>query len=132
MPAITYKLFVTILPAFLLMLTACNRQDTKHLAKVGEIVQSRGKETLEDIHAQHLSEFSINSVMTSSLIAGRVRSRLQLDQALQKTEIEVIPNGEEVELKGKVNTLAQRQRAVDLAKTTLGVNGVIDKITVEE
>jgi osmotically-inducible protein OsmY len=49
---------------------------------------------------------------------------------LTATPIEVCVEGGTVELRGEVADLEQRRRAVELARSTLGVEQVIDSLTV--
>lgn len=63
---------------------------------------------------------------------ARVSCRLRWDRDLEGASIRVRPAGAgSVELQGNVATLAQRQRAVDLARSTVGVNDVVDRLAGE-
>ena len=59
-------------------------------------------------------------------------ARLRWDKQLADTAIEVVPAGAGVELRGKVRNLEQRRRAVMLADSTAGVEGVKDSLVESE
>ncbi len=63
-------------------------------------------------------------------LSARVENRLRWDRMLADANIEVIGAGSGgVVLKGTVADLSMKQRAVDLARTTLGVERVTDELT---
>jgi hypothetical protein len=64
--------------------------------------------------------------------AARVAARLRWDKALAGADIQVSGPPDAVELAGSVADQAQRQRAVQLAEATAGVEQVVDKLTVAE
>ena len=63
---------------------------------------------------------------------SRVALRLRWDRDMQGAEVQVQTIGPGVvELRGSVADLAQRTRAVQLARATTGVENVLDALTVE-
>ena len=67
-------------------------------------------------------------------IEERVRIRIQTDTAMTNADVFVSPstNKNEVKLRGIVQTMVQKQRAVELAKTTVGVETVVEELAVPE
>ena len=64
-------------------------------------------------------------------VQGRVYGRLHWDKALQNASLDVeVDEGQVVVLNGRVPTSEARQRALQLARDTVGVNAVIDKLTL--
>ena len=63
-------------------------------------------------------------------MAGRVSARLRWDKSLVDAKIEVSEAGTTVELKGTVGEPAQKQRALELAESTAGVEKVTDSLEV--
>ncbi len=57
----------------------------------------------------------------------QVAARLRLDKALAGARLEVDADGAVVTLRGEADE-AQRQRAVDLARSTVGVDRVVDEL----
>jgi osmotically-inducible protein OsmY len=62
-------------------------------------------------------------------LSARVENRLRWDAHLSGLSIEVVTSGAAVTLRGNVPDLPARSRALDLAKTTLGVESVTDEMT---
>ena len=65
-------------------------------------------------------------------VDDRVRLRLKTDVALQGAQLAVTADQGAVRLSGRVETAAQRERAVHLAQTTAGVTRVEQEIAVPE
>ena len=64
-------------------------------------------------------------------VQGRVYGRLHWDKSLESSALEVeIRDGKVAVLKGRVPTIEAKQRAVELARDTVGVNSVIDELTL--
>lgn len=64
-------------------------------------------------------------------IQGRVYSRLRWDKQLYQADLDVdVEEGGIVVLTGTVSDEDEKQRAVQLAEDTVGVNRVIDRLTV--
>jgi osmotically-inducible protein OsmY len=62
----------------------------------------------------------------------QVRERFRLDAFLAPIPFDIVAEGAVIRLKGKVDNDALKKRAVDIAETTIGVEKVIDEITVEK
>lgn len=60
----------------------------------------------------------------------RVRARLEADKQLEGVEFAVSADGATVKLRGVVPNTAARQRAVELAGSTVGVEAVVDELAV--
>ena len=120
-----------LLAGLLLTAAGCSKADTERLARVGRKVTEKAgaisSSTNERLHAGW-QNFPVNLEGTS--LAARVSNRLRWDRELVNTPIEVRATGPVVELKGAVAGLPQRQRAVGLAETTLGVEKVVDCLVV--
>ena len=59
-----------------------------------------------------------------------IHNRLRWDTQLVECNLEVQVKEKEVELKGLVKTAQQRQRAIELAETVVGIEKVSDVIRV--
>ncbi|HYV35560.1 MAG TPA: BON domain-containing protein [Gemmataceae bacterium] len=115
--------------AWLLLLTmsavGCNQQDTDALKRISGNVQARAEVVTGD--AKNNALMSWNTVADSGA-ASHVAARIRWDKELAGNTIEVLALGAGVELRGKVRNLGQRQRAIMLAETTAGVEGVKDSL----
>lgn len=62
----------------------------------------------------------------------RVRARLEGDKQLEGIGFDVSADGTTVKLRGIVPNPEARQRAVELAGTTVGVESVVDELAIPE
>jgi osmotically-inducible protein OsmY len=117
-----------------LSLCGCSEVDTERLAriwhKVGLHVQAL------TVGAQHRlssgwSAFKDRSDSPAAL-RDRITARLRLDKSLAESSIEIDVSGATVTLRGELENGAARQRAVELAQTTVGVEQVVDELGPKE
>jgi osmotically-inducible protein OsmY len=114
-----------------LLLPGCEGQDADRLARIGRKVVDRlqvqtgaapGRlpDSLQSIRGG-LGEFAVDA---------KVAARLRWDKDLEGTSIQVgaVGNGV-VKLTGTVPNFEARRHAVHLARTTVGVNNVVDELT---
>lgn len=97
-------LFATILSSSSVMLTSCasaNRQE------------------------------STGQYFDSSVITTKVKSKLLADKQIKSLPITVNTYKNTVQLSGFVDTRAQKARAVDIARSVVGVNYVKDSLVVK-
>ena len=113
----------------LVLLAGCNRQDTEALARIGKRIAARAEALTGDVRSSAACGWQGPQ---ESGVEGRVAARLRWDKQLPDTAIEVVPAGAGVELRGKVRNLEQRRRAVMLADSTAGVEGVKDSLVESE
>ncbi len=116
-----HKSFVILV----LLLAGCNRQDTESLTSIVKKVQTRTEAVTGDLKTGAASSWHVTAELG---VEGRVAARLRWDKELADVTIEVLACGAGVELRGNVNNLDQRRRAVMLADTTAGVEGVKDSL----
>jgi len=108
----------------------CTRQDTESLSNIGRKIMERASAATAP-YRQKLVDFkSANASLDS--IQDRVTCRLRWEKVLADTPIEVVASGAEIELKGTVKSLEQRTRAVEIAESTMGVERVLNSLTVSE
>jgi predicted DNA binding protein len=106
-------------------ISGCNRQDTEALTRIGQKVQARTEAVTGDL--KNTAAASWHSIGEFGM-EGRVAARLRWDKELTGAAIEVLSSGTGVELRGKVANFEQRRRAVMLAESTAGVEGVKDSL----
>ncbi len=107
----------------------CSRQDTERLARVGKRVADRFEALTADCRAGFGGSWNGGAPGLS----GRVAARLRWDKGLAGLSLQVhATGGGAVQLKGTVHDLTQRQRAVELAESTAGVEKVTDQLQVNE
>jgi osmotically-inducible protein OsmY len=69
-------------------------------------------------------------VMSEAAITAKIKSKMALDDHVKARNINVDTTGTTVTLTGTVNSDAEHQRAVQLARDTEGVTRVADKLQV--
>ena len=112
-----------------LLLAGCNRQDTEALTRIGQKVQARTEAVTGDLKSTAAASWHTVGELG---VEARVAARLRWDKELAGAAIDVLPSGTGVELRGKVATFEQRRRAVMLAESTVGVEGVKDSLVESE
>jgi osmotically-inducible protein OsmY len=110
------------LPWLALLAAGCKANDADLLARVCE----RAGQKLAPGSAGRLG-----GPFGQASLATRVHSRLRWDRSLAGAQLHVRATaGGAVTLRGTVADAAGRQRAMDLARTTVGVEEVVDELTV--
>jgi hyperosmotically inducible periplasmic protein len=69
-------------------------------------------------------------VMSEAAITAKIKSKMTLDDHVKARTINVDTAGRTVTLTGTVNSEAEHQRAVQLARDTDGVSQVVDKLQI--
>jgi hyperosmotically inducible protein len=70
--------------------------------------------------------------ITEGSLTGKIKAKMALDDSIKALDIDVDTNGSIVTLSGVVGNEAQRQRAVQLARETVGVTQVVDHLRVRQ
>jgi osmotically-inducible protein OsmY len=103
----------------------CNRQDTEALTRIGKKLVARSEAVTCDLKHSAATSWQITQ---DSAVDSRVAARLRWDKQLADTPLEVQATGNTIELRGTVRDLEQHRRAVMLAESTVGVEGVKDSL----
>jgi len=112
-----------------LLMAGCNRQDTEALTRIGKKVQARAEAVTGDVKSSAATSWHAVSEFG---VEARVAARLRWDRELTGASIEVVHVGSGVELRGTVRSWEQRRRAIMLAESTVGVEGVKDSLAEGE
>ena len=67
---------------------------------------------------------------SSAALTAKIKSKMALDDTIEALRIDVDTSGGVVTLTGTVDSPAQRERALQLARETDGVTSVVDRLTV--
>jgi osmotically-inducible protein OsmY len=119
---------------FALTLAAgCGRQDAEGLAKVCHKVRDKGVEMTGGRHSKLATGcHALHGSTGSSALDSRVAVRLRWDKALTDSDIQVsITAPGVVKLEGTITNQTQRGRALDLAKSTQGVEDAVDALEIK-
>lgn len=112
-----------------LLMVGCSRQDTEGLGRLAAKLVERTAENTAEIRGRFNVDWTAGA---SPDLAQRVKQRLRWENTLSELPIDVESRGTEVVLTGSISTLLQRQRILELAETTTGVERVTDQLTVRD
>jgi hyperosmotically inducible protein len=65
-----------------------------------------------------------------SVITGKVKATLAVDSTVRASQIEVATKDGVVTLSGNIDSQAEKDRAMEIARSTSGVNSVVDMLAV--
>jgi osmotically-inducible protein OsmY len=112
-----------------MLAAGCSKDDTEHLARLSRKIavraESLGESTTGSLHGGWQG---FRAHQDDTGIDARVECRLRWDKELADTRIQVEADKGVVTLKGTVENLSQRQRAIALAESTAGVEKVVDEL----
>ncbi len=107
--------------------------DVDGMIRIGKLASRHVQSVLPDARraAGPLAAFHAGDALP---LEERVRIRVQADKALDGVDVTVVCMGDagEIKLKGIVANPAQRQRAIELAESTAGVEKVIPELAIVE
>jgi hypothetical protein len=114
-----------------LLAAGCEGQDADRLARIGRKVADRvGAPDGAESGRLPDSLQSIRGGFGEFAVDAKVAARLRWDKELEGSSIQVgAVGGGAVKLTGTVPSFEARRHAVHLARTTVGVNNVIDELT---
>ena len=72
----------------------------------------------------------VEDALSEGSLTMKIKSKMALDDSVRARTINVDSNGSVVTLTGTVETSAEREKAVRLARETDGVTNVVDKLQV--
>lgn len=115
--------------AGLLLLGGCQNKDAEQLARLGGKLSQKAEAFVVTQGGQLAQSWPGMALRRGeTALDARVADRLHWDRKLTELTIQVKADGGTIELQGKVEDREQRQRAVELAETTVGVEKVTDKM----
>ncbi len=118
--------------ALALLAGGCKANDADTLARIGRKIVHHG-ERLTGGNSAHLAcrAHAVRGSLSDASLDSRVTTRLRWDRFLADADVHVRSQGKGVvRLEGTVPDAAHRRRAVELAGSTVGVEEVVDQLTV--
>jgi BON domain-containing protein len=110
----------------------CKEQDVDRLSKLGGKLGQKAGTLLAGGNGPLTRSLSgVRLHWGAVAVDARVAARLSWDKNLEGLPIQVVADGTEVKLRGKVPDPAKRRRALDLATNTIGVEKVTDEMEGE-
>jgi len=114
-----------------LCLAGCGSDDSEQLAKVARLSAAKVEDMTGGAPTKVAAGLDTMRANWNELALDvRVLLRLRWERDLQNVTIQVTAKNGIVELRGNLHDMAQRQRAVQLARTTAGVVEVMDSLEV--
>jgi osmotically-inducible protein OsmY len=110
------------------MAAGCNQQDAECLSRIGKKMAAHAKSGAGEVGGK----VDFRWAHFEPSLHDKIVDRLRYENTLTELKFEVVVKNKEVELKGAVKTPLQRQRAIELAETTAGVDKVVDSLKVQE
>lgn len=113
-----------------LVAVGCDRRDAEKLGAVAARLAERPGQLLPEHTSFRSTWDQIRTVREESTPQTRVRQRIHTDRYLRPWKLEVLVQGREVTIAGEVNDPILRDRAIELAQSTVGIEKVHDQIVV--
>ena len=118
------RVIICLGPILAVLLSGCNRSDGERLANIGTIVSHRAEALLPE-------KTPLSSALTTHLeLENRIKERIKNDSYLTGEKIEIHLEHGKVILRGSVDNDILRQRTLELATSTVGVEKVLDELQV--
>jgi len=112
-------------------LVASRKSDADVLIRVGRTATDRVSLALPD-RSKLAGPLAKLPLLEWANLEDKIRARYRTDALVAQANVGIEVNGEDVKLTGRVETPAQRDRAIELAKSTLGVKTVTAEIATPE
>lgn len=93
----------------------------------GERIREAGAEIAETIAG---GADRAGAALGEARLTAKIKSKIALDDTLDGARLDLETEGTVVTIRGSVETPAQRERALQLARETEGVTSVVDRLTV--
>ena len=107
-----------------LSLAGCDRDDGDMLVRVAKLTGTKVREAVP-------AKTPFGDIAPESSPAAKVRSRLKSDVYFADRAVQVVEEGENLYLRGKVPSKEHVERTEQLARQTVGVTKVVNELTVE-
>ena len=97
----------------------------------GRIDTEKAKEVGADVAAKTAQAANkAGELLNDGALSAKIKSKMALDDLVKARSIDVSTTNHVVTLKGTVATVAEHDRAVQLAKETTGVTQVVNKLDI--
>jgi osmotically-inducible protein OsmY len=98
---------------------------------MGRVDTAKAKEVGAEIGAKTAEAANkAGAVLSDGALTAKIKSKMALDDLVKARSIDVTTTNHVVTLRGTVGSVAEHDRAVQLAKETAGVTEVVNKLSV--
>jgi hypothetical protein len=132
MSKMTTRRLTWLLGGTAFLIGGCEAQDADHLARATRLLVHKAEDLTGGAGNRWAARLqAIGADPDAPTLETKVASRLRWDKALEGAQIQVAIKEDAVELTGTIRDHDQRQRAIDLAEATAGVEKVTEKLALE-
>jgi osmotically-inducible protein OsmY len=104
---------------------------TPAVGTAGRVDPAKAKEVAAEIGAKTAQAANkAEAVLSDGALTAKIKSKMALDDLVRARSIDVTTTNHVVTLRGTVSSVAEHDRAVQLAKETAGVTEVVDRLGV--
>jgi osmotically-inducible protein OsmY len=126
---------VAAVAAFFFGYQMANRDERESPYAVGTAGKAVDVGTARDAGAELAEKVAVGAnaaqrLASSAALTAKIKSKMALDDQVEAARIDVDSTGGVVRLHGTVDSQAQRERALQLARETEGVTSVVDELTI--
>jgi osmotically-inducible protein OsmY len=101
------------------------------IGTAGRIDTQKAKEVGAEVGAKTAQAANkAGELLTDGALTAKIKSKMALDDLVKARAIDVTTSKHVVTLSGTVSSVAEHDRAVQLAKETAGISEVVDKLRV--
>ena len=128
-------LFVVGLIAFLALGSwagsTWNRREDGAVGSSGTVTTATARERGAELgeKAAHAAA-DMKQTLTEASFTAKIKAKMALDDSVKARTIDVTTSGSTVTLTGTINSPAERERAVSLARETEGITAVVDRLEI--
>ena len=101
------------------------RLDTSTARERGAELAEKAAETTQKVNEK------VKETVDEARITAKIKAKMALDDNVKARRIDVTTSGSTVTLSGTVGSRAEHERAVALARDTVGVTNVVDHLQIE-
>jgi hyperosmotically inducible periplasmic protein len=121
-----------LLAVLVLGVCGCNDKDVDQLARVARKAAEKVQSVTGGTQGKVTQVWqALRANCDEMALDARVAARLRWEKVMAGAAIQVQANGTTVELRGTATSAAQHDRALELAQETVGVEKVVDGLTIE-
>lgn len=104
---------------------------TPAVGTTGKVDTAKAKEVGAEIGAKTAEAANkAGAVLSDGALTAKIKSKMALDDLVKARSIDVSTTNHVVTLRGTVGSVAEHDRAVQLAKETAGITEVVDRLGV--
>jgi osmotically-inducible protein OsmY len=99
----------------------------------GQTGAARAREVGQDLSQKTADAAKrAEEALSDGALTAKIKAKMALDDTVKALDVDVDTSGSTVTVSGAVDTSAQRDRVVQLARETAGVTQVVDRLTVRK